>query len=99
MHFPVIPQATFLEVNNLGLPSFLQVFSFIIVISEPVSNSNFICILLIVTKTNLLFGGVLFKILLFFFFLLVNFTHCIYFVDILFVSPPIFGFATSTLIS
>ena len=61
-------------VNKLGLPIFLQVFSLIIVIADPVFNCNFIFILLIMTKTNFLFGDVSFEILLIFFFSFVDFT-------------------------
>ena len=54
--FPEKPGATFLEDNKRGLSNFLQVFSLIIVISDPVSNCNFVFILLIVTKQILSSG-------------------------------------------
>ena len=63
---PDTPPATFLEINKLGSTSFFRVFSLIIVISDPVSNYNFIFILLIVIKGNFLFGCVSFDNLLIF---------------------------------
>lgn len=68
---PETPCTSLSDVNKLGLPIFLHVSSFMIVISDPVSSCNFIFTLLICKKKkNFLFCDVLLISLLGFLYLL-----------------------------
>ena len=71
------------------LPSFFRVFSLIIIILDSIQLQFYFCIVN-QDKNKLSLWRCFVQQLANFFFLLVDFTQCIYFVDIFFISSPFF---------